>query len=399
MRGNLASACLARPTARLAGVLWAAAALALPAFGEEPVLSGTLESGLYAAALDPSLSQGESSSAWRFSQGANLRFRAAAGEKGTVNGSFNLLAWSADAPEPTVNLAAYGGADPDALRTNLSVSAEVERLYLTLRGESADLDAGLMRMAFGYAPAFRPTDVINPPNPLFPDARPRGVLGAALTAYPAATAKLRAFAASRSGEEGESSPRPLLGLSGDLNASRLSVQPVYFLRLPETFGRRGDQYAGLSLKAEAGAAFTLEALWTDERRDAGFGESVSCALSADWSAFDAKLYLLAQYLWNGPGAEGINGTAALGGRQYLFSTASWQWDDYTNIGLSALGNLEDGSMAPALTLTHEPFQGMKVTLTGRVFLDMGDGEGEFSSSGAGSGYTRGSLEARAALRF
>ena len=41
----------------------------------------------------------------------------------------------------------------------------------------------------------------------------------------------------------------------------------------------------------------------------------------------------------------------------------------------------------------------KVTLTGRVFLDMGDGEGEFSSSGAGSGYTRGSLEARAALRF
>lgn len=400
-------------------LLGAAGLAAIPAYADTPVLSGSLETGStfailaedYAslAGLDP----GEGRMAWNFYQGANLRFKAAAGEFGTVNGAFNLRAWSADAPDAYLELASLAGADTRSLRAELATSAEIERLYLTLRGENADLDAGLMRLAFGYAPAFRPTDIVNPPNPLYPDARPRGVLGLSLSAYPAGDAKIQAFAATRgqasldssgTGSDGPAGAvgdpvRPLVGLSADLNARRFSLEPVYFARFPVSLGEKPDQYAGFSLKVEAGAGLTLEVLWSNEDRDAALADSLTAAAGADWSAFDAKLYLLGQYLWNGPGSRGVNGVASLSDRHYGFARIGWQWDDYTNFGISALGNLEDGSMMPALTLSHEPLQGLIVSLTGRLAVDAAGNDGEFSPLGSGSGGTKGSLEAKGTVRF
>lgn len=392
---------------RLAACAALLAILCAPVSADDPVFSGTLETKASGTILTDALSVGDNSLAWSFEESANLRFKATAGEKGTVYGSFNLRAWTADAPAPLVALAEADpslGLDGEALKTGLSASGELERLYVSLRGETADMDAGLMRVAFGYAPAFRPTDILNPPNPLYPNARPLGVLGAAVSAYPFSDAKVRVLAATRAaGLVGtaelsgtDSAVRPLLGLSADWNARRFSVQPLYLVRLPESAGDLSDQYAGISLKVEAGAGWCFDALWTNEDRDAGLAESVKASVSADWSAFDAKLYLLGQYLWNGPEDRGVNGMREVAERQYAFATVSWQWDDYTRFGLSCLGNLEDLSLAPALTVSHEPFQGMSVGLTGRLFADVSGDKGELSPAGTG---TKGSLEAAASLRF
>ncbi len=382
------------------------AVTAVPPAAEEPVFSGTLETKAAGTLLVDGLSTGDDSVAWSFEESANLRFKAAAGERGTAFGSFNLRAWTADAPERLVSLATLDpslGLDGKALRTELSSGGELERLYVSLRGEKADTDAGLMRIAFGYSPAFRPTDILNPPNPLYPNARLRGVLGVAVAAYPSDDAKLRGFFASRAtaafGDTGAASTaavRPLAGLSADWNGRRFSAQPLYLVRLPESAGTVPDQYAGISLKMEAGAGWCLDALWTNEDRDAPFAESLKASVSADWSAFDAKLYLLGQYLWNGPGDRGVNGIREVTERQYGFATIAWQWDDYTRFALSCLANLEDRSLAPALTATHEPFQGMSLGLTARFGLDPAGGTGEFSPDATG---TKGTLEASASLRF
>ena len=185
---------------------------------------------------------------------------------------------------------------PPSLATHYQLNGSMVN---SLRGEKADTDAGLMRIAFGYSPAFRPTDILNPPNPLYPNARPRGALGVTVAAYPSDDAKLRGLLAFRapsafgdvsagagSGAPGpETAPvRPLAGLSADWNGRRISAQPLYLVRLPESAGTVPDQYAGISLKLEAGAGWCLDALWTNEDRNAPLAESLKASVSADWSA-------------------------------------------------------------------------------------------------------------------
>jgi len=81
--------------------------------------------------------------------------------------------------------------------------------------------------------------------------------------------------------------------------------------------------------------------------------------------------------------------------------AQYSFSDYTRAGLSCLAGLDDLSFSPALSVEHEPFQGMTVTVIARAALDertlTGSGErGELGPERAGA-YA--SVSATAKLRF
>jgi hypothetical protein len=153
-------------------------------------------------------------------------------------------------------------------------------------------------------------------------------------------------------------------------------------------------YCGFSLKFDAGAGFALDTLYTFESTDVLALKGLQFAFGADYSLFDGDFYALFQYFFNGDGVlesddelsdlYGTDDWADLdmvsrypaGGysefyrRHYLFTSLIYSVDDYTRINGSLLSSLSDQSFLPAVTLEHEPFQGMTLSLTARVPLDL-----------------------------
>lgn len=153
--------------------------------------------GLYAAdglsvsgLLDSTLRLGEGGGGgfmYGIEEYANIRLRGRVGEGAVFYGAFNCIAASG------ISAAALA-ADP-ADSQNYAAAIELERLYFHIANEKTGLDAGLMRLAFGYGNVFSPSDFFNPKNPLYPDARPRAILGGLFSFYPDDDSTLRAFAA------------------------------------------------------------------------------------------------------------------------------------------------------------------------------------------------------------
>ncbi|MDR3337863.1 MAG: hypothetical protein LBT16_11750 [Treponema sp.] len=161
---------------------------------------------------------------------ANLRMQTRIGKQAVFYGAFNLITASgssAESAKPVVD--ANGNVLQPSYTSyiageNYGAAMELERLYVRLNGEHIDADMGLMRLAFGYGQAFGLSDFLNPRNPLFPDARPRGILDAAFSAYPVDTMKLLTFATApkdpfNSGGEGS-----LFGISGEQHWDKASLQ-------------------------------------------------------------------------------------------------------------------------------------------------------------------------------
>ena len=368
----------------------------------EPRFSGVVESNAKAAAGNGR------EFLWEMEQFANIRRMAEDGEN-------------------TVFLVALNASAVSANDRELGTGAEVERLYVSIRSGMNDIDAGYMRIPFGYGQAFRPTDILNPPDPLFPEARPRGVLGALWAAYPSDSLKIQLFGADRNDPfkpyPGYSTP--VGGASGEIHTPELSFQFLFALQ-----GQKENSadppvagYYGFSLKFDAVAGFTVEALLSRTDRDAGFNEQLQFAAGVDYSLLRGKLYLLAQYYFNGKGyldaddklsdlygtAEWeklspgervpVPGFADYYRKHYLFTSAAYAASDYTRITLDLLAALEDGSFLPAVTAEHEPVQGMTLSLTARVPLDMhtlgGSRKGELGPEHAGyEGMLRGSVKVR-----
>jgi hypothetical protein len=139
---------------------------------------------------------------------ANIRFQSRFRDrKGTFYGAVNAFAAAGNYAANIVQMAELaellGSTTPAGINptpyvggSNYIAGFELERLYFRLNGENTDFDFGLMRLPFGYSQVWGPTDFLNPRNPLKPDARPRGILGAALYWFPNDDLKILGFSAS-----------------------------------------------------------------------------------------------------------------------------------------------------------------------------------------------------------
>ncbi len=353
-------------------------------------------------------------------QFANVRLAAPVGESGTFNAAANLLA---------------AAGTESAFRSD----AELERLYVSFRTGRFDLDAGLMRVPFGYGQAFRPTDILNAANPLFPDARLSGVLGVLASWYLAEETRLAAFASDRAASDlfardyapdplSGAGSRPLGGLLFETHAPRYSAQALAAVRAPDSSASVPEIRVGASLKVEAGAGIVADAVFFNDGESppsaVGSASWVKAAFGADYSFFDGSLYVLAQYCFNGSGVLSARDSLAdlygtddwadvppsarvpEGGRSdyyrrhYLFAHVLWKASDYTRVGASALVALEDGSFAPVLDLEHDLARGVSLSAEGRAYLDAGDlglgWRGELGSANVGATAT---LTCKATVRF
>lgn len=299
------------------------------------------------------------SASWRAEQYANLRLRSALGEAGTFRAAFNVAA-------------ATGSAGPGG--GGYAASVEVERLYASFAAEAFDLDLGLTRLAFGYGQAWSPCDFLAARNPAKPDARPRGVLAAVLAAYPADGLDARFFAAVPADPAAPSfadGRGAAFGAAADFNGRLGSAQGLYAFRAETGAAADGEHLFGLSLKGDLVLGFFADALWTFEAgADREFLRGLRASAGADYSFFDGKLVLLAQYLYEGA-AEGL--PAGIGAARpdvhHLFASAAWRADDYTTAVLSAVGGVDGRSALASVSVSHEIVQGATIVLDGDLPLD------------------------------
>jgi hypothetical protein len=306
----------------------------------------------------------------------NLRLRAKVGESVTVDGAFNIIA-AAGLPAQTAALA--GSADSAGLpvssyagNENYAGAIEVERLYFRINGGALDLDLGLMRLAFGYGQVFGPSDFLNPRNPLFPDARPRAVLGTAASFYPADTAKILAFAAAPQNALGSDGGGLRFGVSADKHGDKASVQLLYAAETPQEGSRYGIHRAGFSVKADVEVGLAVDALYTvNPEHEAGVS-GLSASGGFDYSFLEGKLYVLAEYLYNGEQSATVRSTVnptGFAGEQYLYGLGRYSLSDYTSASLACIAALSDGSFAPVIGFDHDISQGVSLSLTGQIPLD------------------------------
>jgi hypothetical protein len=366
--------------------------------------AGLLDSGLSAragAGTAPGFS-------WGFEEYANIRMQARLREGAVFYGALNLSALSGSSAEAAAALgAARGAAYPGlagsvfAAGDNYAAAIELERLYFRVNGEYLDLDTGLMRLGFGYSPVWGPSDFLNPRSPLFPDARPRAVLGTALSVYPGGELKFRAFGAAPQNPLLSNGGGIVFGLSGDHNGDWVSLQALYAFETPRDGTPSGIHRGGFSLKADLELGLTAELFYTlDPESPPGIG-GLSAAAGFDYSFGDGRCYVLAEYLYSGTESAAAEGLGGLRDRHYLYGMFRYRWSDYTGCTLACAAGLGDLSFSPSLGLDHELFQGLTLSLSGQLPLDRtllpGNGDpGEFGPDRTG---TRFSLNVKARLRF
>ena len=336
-----------------------------------------------------------------FEQYGNLRLEAPLQNQGKVFAAINVQAASGT----LVPVLSTQGVTAVSMGEGYASSVELERLYYRVEGESYEGEAGLLRIPFGFGQAWRPTDFLNPPNPLNPGARPPGVLAAVWTIYPSDFTLLRFFVSSGPDPSQVHGEGVLGGVSGEVHNPTYSMQGWYALQAPYQGKERPDHRVGLSFKWDGVVAFVLDALytlegdavatgwWYDRRWNPLRGLQAAAGLDGSWGEF---IYLV-QYLYNGQGALDPGDSLGelydsspgdwrvlpperrvvrtgtplqeLNRKHYLFGSLLYKMDDYTRLTLSSTVNLDDGSWVPAVSIEREPFQGFTLQVTARLFLD------------------------------
>jgi hypothetical protein len=339
---------------------------------------------------------------------ANLRLQTKIGDRADFYGAFNLIA---AAGSSALAAGGFAGAalSPFAASAfitgdNYVAAMELERLYMRIKGEYLDVDTGLMRLGFGFGQVFSPSDFLNPRNPLFPDARPRAVLGAAASIYPEDTIKLLAFAAVPKDPFNASGKGFLTGISGDKHWDRASVQVLYSFESPQDTSEYGIHRTGLSLKADMELGVTVDLLYRYNHEVRTGIDGLSVSTGVDYSFSGGNFYVLAEYLYNGAlssTAQSTENQTGFSNRNYLCGTVLYRFSDYTQINLTVLFGLDDISFSPSITLDHDLFQGITLSLTGQVPLDRdvftGNGlRGELGPQMTGA---NGLVTAKVRLRF
>ncbi|MDR2952753.1 MAG: hypothetical protein LBU82_05885 [Treponema sp.] len=249
---------------------------------------------------------------------------------------------------------------------------EPERLYFRINADIIRLDAGLLRLPFGYGLVWRPEDFLNPVNPLLPDARLRGVLGAGLSWYVTDTLKLAGFgAAPRSaaprGGEGEGWHT---GLMFEQRWDKIDVQAMYFFESPHTGSGYGIHRAGVSIKADLELGFVLDALYSYNHEQKTGINGLSISGGFDYSFFDGDLIVIAEYLYNGASSStSIHAGGSFANEHYLYTGFTWRFDDLTTAGIALVSGLSDASFTPIVNFNRELFQGATLILSAQIPLD------------------------------
>ncbi|MCL2181237.1 MAG: hypothetical protein FWB83_08925 [Treponema sp.] len=333
-----------------------------------------------------------------FEEYANIRFQSRLREIGTVYGAVNLIAASGSYARNAELLDMQGSMSslPSTSYTigeNFVAAIELERLYFRMRGEHLDFDGGLFRLPFGYSQVWGSSDFLNPRNPLKPDARLRGILGAALTWHVTDDWKLLSFYSSPRNPLALYSEGSLFGLSlENRQLGNASIQVLYSYETPKQYSRWGIHRAGLSLKLDIEIGLAVDALYTYNYEAGTELDGLSLSAGADYSFFDGNLIVMAEYLYNG----GSSSTALYCGgnfsnTHYLYTGLTYRFNDFTNMSLAVLTCFDDVSFTPVITLNHDLFQGAVLTITAQVPLDRdlftGDGNrGEFGPIPPGKYY-------------
>jgi hypothetical protein len=114
------------------------------------------------------------------------------------------------------------------------------------------------------------------------------------------------------------------------------------------------------------------------------------------------LIVLAEYLYNGAASStSRSGGGAWAREHYLYTGLTWIISDYTNAGLALISGFSDISFTPLLTLEHDLFQGMTVSLSAQIPLDrdLFSGSGSRGELGPLSLGSYCNLSVKARLRF
>jgi len=306
---------------------------------------------------------------------ANIRLRVRTGEKAIFYAAFNLTALTGNYVENAALLGSlyqnpYFASTPFIYGQNYAAGMELERLYFRINGEYIDAEAGLLRINFGYGQIWGSSDFLNPRNPLFPNARPRGVLGMNAVFYPEDSLKLMVFAAAPKNSLQSDGGGFLPGLSMDKHWDRASLQALYAFQTADTVFGKGIHRFGLSLKADLELGFVVDGLYTLNPEDVKGIDGLSLGAGFDYSFFDGDLYVLAEYLFNGSSsvtALGFGGNWS--NNHYLYGTALYRFNDHCNLSLSTVFCFDDLSFSPFATLNYELFQGFSLNITARLPMD------------------------------
>jgi hypothetical protein len=357
-------------------------------FAAEPELSGVTDTTInYTAGTGdaPENSLG-------IEEYANLRLRFRVGEKAIFYSAFNLTALAGNYLENTALLGGiyqnpYFASTPFIYGQNYAAGMELERLYFRINGDYIDAEAGLLRINFGYGQVWGSSDFLNPRNPLFPNARPRGVLGVNASFYPVDSLKLLGFIVAPKNPLVSDGGGEIHGLSMDQHWDRASLQALYAYQNPDSAFGKGVHRFGLSLKADIELGFVADGLYTLNPEKAEGIDGLSLGAGFDYSFLDGDLYVLAEYLFNGSSsvtALGFGGNWS--NNHYLYGTALYRFNDHTNLGFSTVFCFDDLSFSPFATLNYELFQGFSLSLTARLPMDQktlnGGKAGELGPVGA-----------------
>ncbi len=353
--------------------IFAALALAciisMPSFAQGLKFSGYLDSKLAMAAgagETPGFSYG-------VEEYANLRMQANIGTMATFYGALNLIAVSGNIAQAANSAARAREAANVFLSTNAMVygenfaaALELERLYVRINTEIMDLDTGLMRMNFGYGQVWAPSDFLNPRNPLFPDARPWAVLGTDANFYPMDNLKLQAYAVAPGDPFSSDGGGSIFGVAGDYHWRKASIQLLYAYETPSNDLPWGVHRPGISLKADLVLGWVADILYTYDSENAVGIKGLSASGGFDYSFYDGKFYVLAEYLYNG---ESSVTSQQFSETHYLYGMIMYYFTDYTNASLACVAGLSDASFSPSVSFSHDLSQGVNISATAWLPLD------------------------------
>jgi len=372
------------------------------AFAAEPDFSGVADT-----TINYTVGAGDTS---EYSLGieeyANLRLRVRTGEKAIFYSAFNLTALAGNYLENAALVGSiyqnpYFASTPFIYGQNYAAGMELERLYFRFNGDYIDAEAGLLRINFGYDQVWGSSDFLNSRNPLFPNARPRGVLGVNASFYPTDSLKLMGFITAPKNPLETKGGNEIHGLSMDQHWDMASMQALYAFQNPDDVFERGIHRFGLSVKADLEVGLVLDALYSlNPAKNDGI-DGLSAGVGFDYSFLGGDLFLIFEYLYCGKTSVSALGYG--GGwrnNNYLYGTALYRFNDYCTLALSMVTCFDDFSFSPFATLNYELFQGFSFSLNLRVPLDRkvfgGSEAGELGPSQTGARFI---ADAGIKLRF
>ncbi|MDR0512123.1 MAG: hypothetical protein LBG93_03350 [Treponema sp.] len=345
-------------------------------------VSGILDSSVVfraGSAYAPSFSYG-------IEKYANLRMIARLREMASVFADVNLIALAGDnaAAMQAQSLCAHGMATtPFVAGSHFIAGFELERLYFRINTDNVRFDGGLTRIPIGHGLFWRPTDFLNPVNPLITNARPRAVLGAELSWWPTFDWNLVFFGAAPHNPFSQSGAGGHVGMTVEREWSRVVAKALFSFESPRgglipTAGngwlipsaRYGIQRIGLSVKADLELGLVLDVLYTNNFEQQSALDGLALSFGFDYSFFRGNLIIAAEYLFSGAASStSISGGGHLANEHYLYTGFTWLFDDFTNAGFAMISGLSDISFTPIATFSREIFQGATLTFTALVPLD------------------------------